>query len=1267
MEEENLQQASIPADGQPLPEGDGGVDQAQKLLDILNSPEEEGAAPAAPTPTETPKEGGRGYIADIGAGIAQGAMKAVNATYDAAQQADQWLNDKAVDVVRKVGGEEAAKTAESWLSWVPSADWIFGKDELVPNKYIPETETLPGDLTSGFAQLGVGLIGVGKLVKLKQAATIGGSIVQGAFKGAIADFTVFDGNDERLSNLAVKYDWFNNGLTQYLAADEDDGEFEGRFKNVLEGAGIGGAIDAVMTSAKVARARMKGWLGKGDGPVGQTVEEVLDDLDTQADAARAQPEAPVQAPKEPAQGDLFGNAPTTPKAPEMPASEAPTALQAKPQFEADETGQLDMGLGEKSVEQAVKETNPPSVAPAAKPISRLVNLDDPTFNKILEERDWQGGLLGDDKIHGLNLDNITNADELAVELRTVASVYEDKMVKAMGGDANGVRSWEATKANADRLADILGDDPFMLMQRLRMTQIRSTQLDAEMLVYRDFLNTAASKVHELSELVANPSVLPPKYPNREALLVDFKKHYEMLAEIQLNMKGIQTNVARSMNAMKISSKIRDGFKDITPDDLWASPESIEKLARRVASTGGDPKAIVRGAQGAKFGLPGRVVGEFFINNILASPKTLVVNTVSSLGNAAWMTNERILAGALRYGTESGRQEFREGLLQYRALGAAFQDAWRLAGNAFRDERAILDPSGMGVEDAKAITAAAFNMDKDSVGAGIVNAIGVAVRVPTRLMATSDEFVKQTVFRSHVRARAMREAQDQGLRGADFDNFIQARLDNSVTSDGMANTKEAHYEQALEAARKATFSNSLKPSSTVGGLRSFGEIAQETAASHPALRIILPFVRTPTNIMRWFWDRSPILNMVRKENWDDMLGKNGERAQGAFRARQVTGIAIWGTAIMAAMNGMITGGGPTDPEQRKNLEMTGWKPYHLFVPMPDGSTKAIDFRRLDPFATFLGLVGDFADIAGQANDQERDTMAAMAITSMAKQLQNKTYLQGITNFMKFLSDPVKNHKQWVGTTLSSFVPYSGLSRDLAVAADDGTAKEMRTYLDYVRSRIPGFSDNMDVQRNILGEKVLAPRGFGSEWMSPFLSGVNDFFQPIKEGGRIKAGQDIPNSEEWRNTVQQDWRQELIRQGTINGKEFFNAPSTIGNVDLLDEAYRVSPNQTAMGRYEELIGTVKRGGKTLAQALEAKIKGYNYQNRMGDGDHEGSADYEGSRVLQLQKIFGKYREQAKRQLFKELPALGAAVEMDRKLANQAKKPEQQAADLLKLLED
>ena len=89
----------------------------------------------------------------------------------------------------------------------------------------------------------VGFKGVDKLFKLAKIADATsklGKFGQITTKSAIADFTIFDENSGRLTDLLENYapETVDTYLS-YLKSDPTDTFWEGRLKNAIEGGGIG--------------------------------------------------------------------------------------------------------------------------------------------------------------------------------------------------------------------------------------------------------------------------------------------------------------------------------------------------------------------------------------------------------------------------------------------------------------------------------------------------------------------------------------------------------------------------------------------------------------------------------------------------------------------------------------------------------------------------------------------------------------------------------------------------------------------------------------------------------------------------------------------------------------------------------------------------------------------------------------------------------------------------------------------------------------------
>ena len=98
--------------------------------------------------------------------------------------------------------------------------------------------------------------------------------------GMATDFTVFRAHEDRFSNWLQQFPGMQQPVFDYLSADEDDSEFEGRMKNVLEGvlfdvgiAGVGGLVKATIWGVKAIK---RGRAAKAEGKSPDEVQEAMD-------------------------------------------------------------------------------------------------------------------------------------------------------------------------------------------------------------------------------------------------------------------------------------------------------------------------------------------------------------------------------------------------------------------------------------------------------------------------------------------------------------------------------------------------------------------------------------------------------------------------------------------------------------------------------------------------------------------------------------------------------------------------------------------------------------------------------------------------------------------------------------------------------------------------------------------------------------------------------------------------------------------------------
>src|SRR3546814_19756562 len=116
-------------------------------------------------------------------------------------------------------------------------------------------------------------------------------------------------------------------------------------------------------------------------------------------------------------------------------------------------------------------------------------------------------------------------------------------------------------------------------------------------------------------------------------------------------------------------------------------------------------------------------------------------------------------------------------------------------------------------------------------------------------------------------------------------------------------------------------------------------------NHPLIKAVLPFIRTPTNLIKFTAERSPLAPMVKEWRKDFMAG--GARRDLAI-AKVMVGSGVGAVIAELAAKGAITGSAPSDAHPRRLTLDTGWQHYSITI-----RGKYYRSRRHDPFAINFG--------------------------------------------------------------------------------------------------------------------------------------------------------------------------------------------------------------------------------------------------------------------------------------------------------------------------
>lgn len=337
--------------------------------------------------------------------------------------------------------------------------------------------------------------------------------------------------------------------------------------------------------------------------------------------------------------------------------------------------------------------------------------------------------------------------------------------------------------------------------------------------------------------------------------------------------------------------------------------------------------------------------------------------------------------------------------------------------------------------------------------------GKQIRTPGRLLTAEDELFKTIAYRQKINELAYRQARNEGLAGDAAETRMAQLAMNPTEEMATAAQKHADYQ---------TFTNTLGET---------GRALQQFANSHVLAKMVLPFVRTPLNLLKYASERTP-LGAFSREVRANLSGANGKIAQDTQIARMAIGTGLGITAMALADQGYITGGGPSDKGEKATLMLSGWRPYSVRI----GDTY-YSYAWLDPFSTIFGIAADLADAAKKMTGDEGEEIgkiAANLFASISKNILSKASLRGASDLINAATDPDRYGDKYLQNLAGTVIP-SVVAQQ--AKAHDEYQREARTMLDALKARIPGLRKDLLPKRDIWGEPIAVGDNLGPDSFSP----------------------------------------------------------------------------------------------------------------------------------------------------------------------------------------
>lgn len=1113
---------------------------------------------------------------------------------EAPQEENLGIIDYAADIGRGVVGG-ALDAAESIVQ-LPN---MFSDEET--ERIMPEleTKTALGDITNTITQGALGLVGAGKFIKaagvissvakfekgvkaaaaINNATTRGGQIAGTAFKSALGDFAVFDENEERLSNIINEVPSLANPVTEFLSAKETDTKAEARLKLAIESAGLGVALDGLLSIIKASKSygrnKLKDVYDKSfTNNMASTLQEQAENA-----ARRIDDEAGSAAEKEIKKEndvniDEMIKLSSGAKYDDFRAYKKHIINNSKNKALKKDIEKLSSNISH-NVEEVLLGGNTDIVEAFAKVVR-----ENPAFTKIGEKDKHLYRAVMDkvkDKIGYKMSHNETIASTKAMQNQ---DLIDKDMARLLEIDSN-VLNTLSPRLLYYRLDAVAQTNRFVkeLENNLLNKGVSNESLTKAYEEYATTLARTQTIISSLGRALGSLRIKPDKQELSKLLNNLEEEAFKNTKKVSVKNESLNIDPS-DIKALAGDGAIIDSKRLNAATKLIDMGLDMNNPAHKQALLGlfaADETAFLRmltRKETSNLSYASESLMKYFVNNLLSSPVTHLFNFTGTTMKMLFSPLEKIMGGALRGDSDS----FMKGVREFSSYKAVFSDSLKAVKLALKTGGNILDSTKNYpkinatriAEDLKMqyVSSAYKNSNINPVDAyyntrGEVDVIAKALgyvgsflQTPLRAMGAVDEFFKQMAYRSKVYSNAVEKAINEGI--SDKAAFIQKEMDNAFYN-GAGTNKEA-----LAYAMKQTWTEPLDSTTQIGK-------AAIAIKSIPALRPFVPFITTPTNLIKDIIEHTPFMRHA--PTWIKREYEKGGEAAAALEGKAALGMALGFMGVSLAADGLITGAYPSDSEEKQLWISQGRLPYSIRL-----GDKWIPYNRLDPFGAFFGMAATTYDRA-----KRDDTITPLTYLSVIlENIGNKTYLSGVMDLMEAVQNPeTPSLKYTAQNLLSGLTPFSSAMRFTARQID-GQMKET-----------------------------------GGEWDLRFASNIPFLSDKAPAKYNFITGQTQEQSYLWSNAKDNIALEKVVPYAeSIRG----GAPSKI------IKGVKLSP-----GEYSELSrlqGQIKIGGKTLMQAIEKLTESYAWK-RAGN---KFNSDGKSIRAGLLEDVMGRYKKAAQREFLK-----------------------------------
>lgn len=452
--------------------------------------------------------------------------------------------------------------------------------------------------------------------------------------------------------------------------------------------------------------------------------------------------------------------------------------------------------------------------------------------------------------------------------------------------------------------------------------------------------------------------------------------------------------------------------------------------------------------------PSESVMGVLYNGLLSSPSTHVANALSNaLVQATDLAEHSVAAGIGAIRKTEGRVTMGE--VKWRATGMMQHsvEAWKAAMHAFDTGQ----------------TDDMISKFESKMNADVSTKHGLLISTPTRALQGADQFFKVV-------------SRYQTIYGDAYANAMKDVASGKITKDQLGDTIENYIQNPSKQTLRQGEKEALYKTFQQEG----GPWAKWAMSGRERLGVtgnfIAPFIKTPANVMKYAFERLPVVGMVMDTN--KAMLKEGGRSADMVYARMALGTAAVSSAAMFAAAGFVQGMPEQKPGDRNVAQTNNELPYSWKI-----GDRWVSYSRLDPVGILFGIGADSVAVGNAIAEWDLEKITGASIAMMTQTLVNKSWMQGVTTSLLALMLP-NQFGQQLETQFGSWLVPSLSAAD--ARAYDQAGRDVRSLWDSVKARSRFSRGGLMPQVDALGRirEIGRPAAFGLDTKASGQGGAMD---------------------------------------------------------------------------------------------------------------------------------------------------------------------------------